>query len=44
MGLTDEYDRFSGIPYPGWGNDIMGAPGGIPSAQDIAEIIHWSRL
>jgi len=43
MGLIDEYDRFSGVPYDGWQNDIMGALGQPPSEQDISDIIFWVR-
>jgi RHS repeat-associated protein len=44
MGLIDEYNPFSGIPFTGWEHDIMGATNGVPSERDIAEIIHWSTL
>jgi RHS repeat-associated protein len=44
MGLIDEYNRWSGIPYSSWEHDIMGALGQLPSERDITEIIKWNSL
>jgi RHS repeat-associated protein len=44
MGLEDQYWHPSGVPYPTYEHDIMGAVGQPPSERDIAEIIHWNSL
>jgi hypothetical protein len=44
MGLIDHYDPWSGIPYPGWEHDIMGAENQPPSERDIGSIIQWSKF
>ena len=44
MGLTDHYDRWSGMAFPGWENDIMGANNQLPSERDITDIINWNKL
>jgi RHS repeat-associated protein len=43
MGLDDQYDFGTGLPKPGWENDIMGARNKRPSARDIADIIRANR-
>jgi RHS repeat-associated protein len=40
MGLDDAYNRNTQTPYPGYENNIMGAPNGTPSGQDINDILN----
>lgn len=43
LGLPDRYDIYTGLPNPRYENNIMGAPGGVPSEADINAILQTAR-
>ncbi len=43
FGLPDRYDLYTGKPDPGYQNNIMGAPGGVPSEADINAVLTMAR-